>query len=174
MQEKAFATFMGLVFVYVAVFLSIDLGYGSGNVAIAVFPIDARGTVGGDPDGFAIGELSMHRNTKEVAWNLVYDKIDTILWIRISGPVGGTSSSTGPVLLWLCGGQSTATCDLTVAHRTTGSVSEDTIGGGLSPRAAIEKMGDGPAFYYLEIATTTYPSGALRMQLGATSGPGRW
>ena len=175
--EKGFGVFTAIVFVFVAVFLAIDLGYGNGNVAVAVFAVNARGKEvspgPGDPDGFAIGNLIAHRNMKEIKWNLVYDKIDTITWMRISGPVGGTSSSTGPVLLWLCGGQATQTCDLTIPHRITGTVTEDTAGG-LSPRTPIEKMADHPGFYYLEIATNSFPSGALRMQLGATSGPGQW
>ena len=175
--EKAFAVFIGLVFVVVAVFLGVGLATSGGNTAIAVHSIDALGgncaPTAGDPDGFAVGELKGNLNTKSFDWDLIYDKLDTIIWMRISGPVGGTTTRTGPVVIWLCGGEATQTCDLSVSHRVSGKVTQDSHGM-LSPRYAVTQVASRPGFYYLEIGTTGYPDCALRQQLGHTSGPGEW
>lgn len=175
--EKAFALFIGLIFVVVAVFLGVGLALGSGNTAVAVNTIDARGLKCspdmGDPDGFAIGELKGNLNTKSFEWDMVYDRLDTIVWMRISGPVGGTTTTTGPVVIWLCGGEASQTCDLSVSRRITGKVTQDSHGM-VSPRTAVTQVASRPGFYYLEIGTTAFPECALRQQLGYSSGPGQW
>ena len=122
--EKSFGLFIALIFVVVAVFLGIGLGVNSTNNAIAIHTIDARGDkcapMVGDGDGFAIGELRGNLNTKEFEWDFVYDRLDGIISMRLSGPVGGTTTQTGPVVIWLCGGDATATCNLDIPHRVTG------------------------------------------------------
>ena len=175
--EKAFAWFIGFVFVVVAVFMGISLGVTSGNNAIAVHSIQATGSdcypVAGDSDGIAIGQLVTNLNAKTFEWDFVYDNLNLIVWLRVSGPVGGTTTRTGPVVIWLCGGEATATCKLDIAHRVTGKLTEDS-NGYLSPRSAVEQIAQQPGFYYLEFATTDNPTCALRAQLGHTSGPGKW
>lgn len=175
--EKAFALFIGGVFLIVAIFLGIGLGVGTGNRALAVHTVMAEGRQCapglGDVDGFAIGELKGDLNAKTVEWDLVYDRMDQIIWARISGPVGGTSTRTGPVVLWLCGGDAEATCDLSVAHRLSGKATSASHGL-IGTRSAITAIASRPGFYYLEIATTAYPQCAIRAQLGLTSAPGQW
>lgn len=175
--EKAFALYIGVVFLVTAVFLGIGVVNGSGNNAIASHTINARGDtcapLAGDVDGFATGELRGNLNTKSFEWDFVYDKLDLIIWMRISGPVGGSTTQTGPVLMWLCGGEATETCDLSVVHRLSGKVTEDS-NGYMSPRGPVTELAMRPGFYYLEIGTAAYPQCAVRMQLGYTSGPGTW
>ena len=175
--EKAFALFIGFVFLVVAVFMGISLALTSNNNAVSAHTITAKGDqcypMPGDPDGIAIGELIANLNTKTIEWDLVHDSLSQITWLRISGPVGGTTTRTGPVLIWLCGGEASDTCKLDIAHRVSGKLTQDS-NGYLSPRSAVEELAERPGFYYLEIATTEHPNCAIRAQLGLTSGPGRW
>lgn len=169
-----------IVFLVVAVFLGIGrAGYGNTNKAVALFSINAVGSevapTTGDPDGYAIGTLKVDRNQKLFKWDLVYDKLDgVIIWMRVSGPVGASTTKTGPVVIWLCGGDADKTCDLSKANRLKGEIGEDSHGT-LSPRAPITQISeDGSNFYYLEIATAGFPNGAVRQQLCCTTGPGEW
>lgn len=175
--EKAFALFIGAIFLIMAVFLGIDSFLGTNNNAIAIHALNAKGSECapslGDGDGFGIGELRANLNTKSFDWDIVYDKLDLIIWLRISGPVGATTTKTGPVVIWLCGGDAADTCDLSVAHRVSGTLTENSAGA-ISPRAAVEQIAQRPAFYYLEFGTAAFPNCALRAQLGLTSGPGQW
>lgn len=177
--NRGYAIIIFAVFVVVAVFLGIRLGVGGGNVAVAVFSIDARGNAvvpgPGDSNGFVMGKLRVDRNQKLFRWKFIYDRLDgNIIWMRISGPIGTSTTETGPVVFWLCGGDASQTCDLGTANRIAGEITEDSHAH-ISPRGAITQIAsDGAAFYYLEVGTTAFPNGAVRQQLCCTTGPGAW
>lgn len=178
--DRGYAVMIFIVFVVVAVFLGIGrTSYGSGSKALGLFSINARGSAvspgPGDADAVVTGTLRIDRNQKMFQWKLVYDKVDgVIIWMRVSGPVGATTTTTGPVVIWLCGGDADKTCDLRKPNLLEGKIGEDSHGS-LSPRTPITQIAeDGANFYYLEIGTSSFPNGAVRQQLCCTTGPGAW
>lgn len=175
--ETVFALFMGTFAVAVVVLLSADMIKNSGNVAVAVFSVDARGDTvlpgASDVGGRMHGELRINLNMKRIRWDMWYSTLGDIRSLRIDGPIGTTTAFTGPTVIALCGGDAVKTCNVVSPGRVKGELTEDS-NGYLSPRPAIEEIALRPGFYYLTVTTTTFPDGALRMQLGYTSGPGAW
>ena len=127
------------------------------NYSIYASKDDVPTTDIADVDGFLRGQLKMNQNQKRVEWTFVYDRLDTVISIYVMGPIGQTSTETGPVKLALCGQPSSLSCDLSVAHRTSGEIMQKEPGHD-TLRETITTIRKEPAFYKLCVKTT---SGAL-------------
>jgi len=122
------------------------------NYSIFASKDDVPSNMPADADGFVRGQLYMNQNQKHVKWDLLYDRLTAITALYVMGPIGQTSSETGPIALPLCGSPSSLACDLSVPHKVTGEITHQSPGN-QSLRDVITKIREAPAFYKLCAAT---------------------
>ncbi|HMN95685.1 MAG TPA: CHRD domain-containing protein [Phycisphaerales bacterium] len=102
----------------------------------------------GDPDGFAVGTLTIDSSTNQVSWSFVYGNIaaPTLMHIHI-----GAAGVNGPIVVNL--GIATSGGPGTLISSTTTSA------------ANVAAILANPLGYYVNIHNTPFPGGAVRGQL---------
>ncbi|MBL9141230.1 MAG: CHRD domain-containing protein [Phycisphaerae bacterium] len=118
-----------------------------------VFPITMSGSNEvpgpGDPDGSAVGTLTIDPGTNAISWNFNYSNLDALTGFHIHSGIAGAS---GGVVVNL----GTATSG--GAGTLIGSLPNQT-------NATINSLLAAPEAFYLNLHTTAYPSGAVRQQI---------
>lgn len=113
-------------------------------------------TAASDPDGFVQGQVTMNQNQKTIEWDFVYDRLASIMSIKIFGPIGETSTEMGPLTIALCGPPSTLVCDDSVPRRIKGKINHK-MPGYQSLRQTITAIRKRRGFYKICFPTIEYP-----------------
>jgi len=107
----------------------------------------------GDPDGMAMGTLTVDPGTNTISWNFTYENIDTPTNLRIHTGAPGVSGAPFVSLAL------TGTPGNLVGQATN------------APNSVIDALLAAPENYYLAITTAEFPGGAVRQQLQPPAPP---
>lgn len=151
---------LGVVVTLAASFIVFGDSRAVTNYSIFASNDDVPSSIVGDADGFLRGQLKMNQNQKTIIWDFVYDRLDTITTIFIIGPIGQTSTETGPVKLTLCGQPSTMACDVSIPFKVKGEITQKMPEHG-TLREVITTIRKTPAFYKMCVKTTTHQEAAI-------------
>ena len=136
----------------IASFIIIGDSQSTTNYSIFADKVAVPSSIQNDLTGFMRGHLKMNQNLKSIKWAFIYDKLNMVISMYVMGPIGQTSTETGPVAVTLCGPPSTLACDLSVPRKINGEIhskmpDRDTL------RGAITEIRKAPAFYKFCVIT---------------------
>ena len=111
--------------------------------------IPPSGSPPADPDGVAIGTISLNDITGEISWDVAYSNIASPTLFVIHGPNGPAGTSASPFIILNTSGN-------------PGTL----IGSRFSPSSNITDILSDPVDFYVNIHTAEFSDGAVRGQLG--------
>lgn len=164
---NTFVVFLAvLIALLVAAVMIVSLFNSSDAAATTHFSVLASGDEvrpgPGDPDGTTTGVVEMNRNTGVVKWNLLYENLDQVTAVAIYGPLTATNVDVAPVAIALCGAPSPDACPAGLPLE--GMLDE--LWTGDAPNPVITDIQCAATFYYIQIDTVGFPTGAVRASMG--------